>query len=408
MASARDRRGGRPDLGGRDRLFSAGAARAGPGCLAVLPGADGRVSGAGGQLARPGPPVGLTGSAAPDIKGSIRPEDVERQLRIALRTAEKGDSARAVALLDRVLEVEPINREALLGRASIALEQSRRATSPAERAAALEKAGSFIRAVRRAYEQSNNRELAVFAAVLYEEVKLNAREGRLDRAVAILKEAYEAGFDAFDRVEHDEDLAKLRSSPGYHALLKSIDAANLAKSRGRVKNYLDHPLDFAFDFNVKDLDGKPLSLGQFKGKVVVVNIWGTWCEPCRKAIPGLIQLYYRHRRRGLEIVGLDYEQNAPDAETARKYVKQVVQQMNIPYRIAMGERRAPREDPEFPRVSHHAPDRSRGEGPAARHRERRRGARRARRLHRSPAGRVGERGGCPDPCPCQGGNDPCR
>jgi thiol-disulfide isomerase/thioredoxin len=173
--------------------------------------------------------------------------------------------------------------------------------------------------------------------VLYEQFRTDTEQGHLDRAVAVLKEGYNTGFDAFDRIERDEAFAKLRAFPGYLALVQSIDAANLAKAREKVKSRLERPLDLTFDFHLKDLDDQPVSLDQFKGKVLLVDIWGTWCKPCREAIPGLVQLYQKHRRRGFEIVGLDYEPNAPDPETARQYVKRFVQESAIPYRIAMGD-----------------------------------------------------------------------
>jgi thiol-disulfide isomerase/thioredoxin len=295
----------------------------------------------------PGPPADAKASAgsvssadraasiAPKLDQPLRPEDVERQLRIALRAAERGDSTGAAALLDRILALEPVNREALSGRAKIALDQSKRGGSPEERDTALEKAGTLVRALHRAYEKPNQREIELYSRVLYEEIRRDTDRGRLDRAVAVLKEAYGAGFDALGRIEHDPDLAKLRSFPAYLALVRSIDAANLARARERVKGRLDRPLGFAFDFSAKDLAGKPLSLGQFKGQVVLVDLWGTWCGPCREAIPGLIQLYQRHRRRGFDIVGLDYEQNAPDPETARQAVERFVKQSGMPYHIAM-------------------------------------------------------------------------
>ena len=54
--------------------------------------------------------------------------EVERQLRVALRTAQKGDPLVAAELLDKVLAIEPVNREALLGRASLALKQANAAS----------------------------------------------------------------------------------------------------------------------------------------------------------------------------------------------------------------------------------------------------------------------------------------
>jgi thiol-disulfide isomerase/thioredoxin len=52
------------------------------------------------------------------------------------------------------------------------------------------------------------------------------------------------------------------------------------------------------------LDGKPFSTEAWKGRVVVVDFWGTWCEPCKRELPALKAVYDRHHDRGLEVVGV--------------------------------------------------------------------------------------------------------
>jgi thiol-disulfide isomerase/thioredoxin len=273
-------------------------------------------------------------AGAPDLDVPLRPEDVERQLRIAMRAAEKGDVARASLLFDRILALEPVNREALLGRAASALWQAQHAKSPEEKSAATEKAATAVRALQRAYERANPRERELYARVTYQEIRLHVEKGQFDRAVAVLKEVHDAGADPFAAIEHDPDMVKLRASAGYQALVKSIDAANLAKAKSHVSDEFARARPYVFDFNVKDLDDKPLSLDQFKGKVLLVDIWGTWCKPCREAIPGLIQIYHKQRQRGFDIIGLDYEQDENDPAKTRQVVKQFIKESAIPYRIA--------------------------------------------------------------------------
>jgi cytochrome c biogenesis protein CcmG/thiol:disulfide interchange protein DsbE len=63
--------------------------------------------------------------------------------------------------------------------------------------------------------------------------------------------------------------------------------------------------DKPVDFELPDLDGKPMRLSQFRGHPVIVDFWATWCPPCRKQIPELNQLYSRfHKTRGLVIIGV--------------------------------------------------------------------------------------------------------
>jgi len=57
-------------------------------------------------------------------------------------------------------------------------------------------------------------------------------------------------------------------------------------------------------FSLKDLDEKDISLSQFKGKVVFVNFWATWCAPCRLETPQLIALQAKYSSRGFTILGI--------------------------------------------------------------------------------------------------------
>jgi peroxiredoxin len=62
--------------------------------------------------------------------------------------------------------------------------------------------------------------------------------------------------------------------------------------------------DVAFDFTLKDLDGKPHRLKDLRGRVVHVVFWATWCMPCLEEMPDLKEAYERYHDRGLEILGV--------------------------------------------------------------------------------------------------------
>ena len=61
------------------------------------------------------------------------------------------------------------------------------------------------------------------------------------------------------------------------------------------------------DFSIKDLQGNPLSLAAYKGKVLVINFWATWCPPSRREIPDLIAAYKELKGEGLEIIGVSVD-----------------------------------------------------------------------------------------------------
>lgn len=82
---------------------------------------------------------------------------------------------------------------------------------------------------------------------------------------------------------------------------------------------------------------KKISLAEFntlleskKGKVVVVDLWATWCPPCRKEIPGFINLYNKHKGNGVEIIGIAFDENGQEA------VPPFIKKMGINYPVYLG------------------------------------------------------------------------
>lgn len=68
------------------------------------------------------------------------------------------------------------------------------------------------------------------------------------------------------------------------------------------------------DFTLNDLDGQPVSLSSYAGKVVILDFWATWCAPCRYEVPHLVELQQRYGERGLQVLGvtLDGTQTSGD------------------------------------------------------------------------------------------------
>jgi thiol-disulfide isomerase/thioredoxin len=89
------------------------------------------------------------------------------------------------------------------------------------------------------------------------------------------------------------------------------------------------------NFALPDLDERPWEFRQRRGKLVLLDFWGTWCVPCRQAVTHLRILQDRYRDAGLEVIGITYERQANPAEQ-RRLVDGVCQRLRINYKVLMG------------------------------------------------------------------------
>lgn len=69
----------------------------------------------------------------------------------------------------------------------------------------------------------------------------------------------------------------------------------------------------AVSYDVKRTDGTPDSLARYRGSVVVMNLWATWCPPCKEEMPALEKLYRANKKRGLVVIGIDQGEGAAQA-----------------------------------------------------------------------------------------------
>ncbi len=85
---------------------------------------------------------------------------------------------------------------------------------------------------------------------------------------------------------------------------------------GKVSGACQAEKQANLDFTVKDMNGAKVRLADYKGKVILVNFWATWCPPCKVELPGFLDLYAEYKDKGFVILGISGDD---DPETLRKF-----------------------------------------------------------------------------------------
>ncbi len=98
---------------------------------------------------------------------------------------------------------------------------------------------------------------------------------------------------------------------------KLMVVIGLLVSMGTRADISDGP---APDFVLKSASGTNLRLSEYRGEVVMINFWASWCGPCRQEMPILDELYSQYRELGFTILGVNVEENSNDAKDLLKEI----------------------------------------------------------------------------------------
>jgi peroxiredoxin len=85
------------------------------------------------------------------------------------------------------------------------------------------------------------------------------------------------------------------------------------------------------DFELKDIGGKSVKLSDYRGQVVLLNFWATWCGPCKLEIPWFVDFEKQHKDRGFAVLGISMDEDGWDT------VKPYLEWARVNYRVLMGD-----------------------------------------------------------------------
>jgi thiol-disulfide isomerase/thioredoxin len=272
------------------------------------------------------PPTGQR-EAAPSPPGPAAKVDSDGLLAKAEAMLKASNASAALPLLDEVIKADPTNRRALGLVALGAQDLAGKIQRPQSSRYFLESADALRRLVELKAELTPD-EKRLAPVILYNEACTLAIQGETARALRALVACFDTGFTRVDLFDTDPELDSLRILPGFQEFQRKAEQRH-------TELLLSLTQPFAIDFRLPDVDGKNIALADVKGELTLINFWGTWCAPCRKEVPHLVELAVRYHDKGVRVVGLNYELSG-DADP-RKTVRAFVKDRGITYPCLMGD-----------------------------------------------------------------------
>ena len=287
----------------------------------------------------------LVGPALADDPPSARKPEVKALVKQALESAGD-DLPKGIAALEKARKLAPDDREVLFLLGVMATLRGEQVVEKPERVALFHRSTASFDRLRELYKEPTPNEQSFLGRSRVGEARALALEGKTKESLKAIQQAMAAGFDVSEAIESEKDLESVAKLPELKAMVEAAYQSQLAEARKEVAEELASFRSFPFDFALKDLDDKPVSLADYKGKVTIVDVWGTWCPPCVKEVPHFVDLYKTYKPKGLEIVGINCnEEGTP--EEVKKTIQGFLLKNKVEYKCVLNDDKTESKIPGF-------------------------------------------------------------
>jgi thiol-disulfide isomerase/thioredoxin len=281
------------------------------------------------------PTNGLGRQETQDERQAPSEVEVRRELNRLLEDQTTGVPA-AIMFLDSVLDKFPTDSDLYLMAISLNASHGTQLLSEERHEAAhvaIRRAETIAKAVL-----ADPKHLQAAEPMLADAFFLAAQSYATDKnfpsMYAALDQACDLGFEPWLVIQDAKPFAEVLNQPEFQAYLDKQKKLVPERMALRLQQEIDNFQAFDFDFNLTSVTGEPMAKTQWKGKLLVVDVWGTWCGPCRLGLPHLIELQEKFREKGVQIVGLNVENEETVAEQLET-VKAAIKEFRINYPCAL-------------------------------------------------------------------------
>jgi len=173
------------------------------------------------------------------------------------------------------------------------------------------------------------------ALPFFDKAKAHASRGEGQLVAESLEVAFKLGFSDFDRAQKEVVLKNLGNADEIQKIIQRGSDLVIKQKEAWAKKEIAGFFPYVYVFDVDGLNQGRITNNEFKGKILVVDLWATWCPPCKNAIPHFKQLQHEFRDKNVEVLGISVD-NPDSPVVSRSIVQEFVKEHNFNFACGLG------------------------------------------------------------------------